>query len=98
MEVLIAKDTAAGSKSAYFINASATRPITLQVDGDLSSDEITIKGAGIDPTNETTLYDQDGVALVLSATKPVYTFYAPLRVNIAKGITSNAVGVMELKL
>lgn len=97
MRTLIAKSTDAKAKFAYLVTANATRPVTLQVDGALASETITVKGAGIDESDETTLYDSAGDALVLSAITPVITFYASVRLSITKPETTNAVGLMELQ-
>lgn len=96
MRELIEKTKLAVDAITYCAIASAEKPITLQIDGDLGSDTITVEGAGIVPTETTTLYDSSGTALQFIAATPVITFYAPARIVITKPTTTNAVGLMEL--
>ncbi len=82
----------------YMISASAERPVTLQIDGALGSDVIAVTGAGVVPTDETIIYDNAATpaALEFAAATPVLSFTAPIRLNITKPSTTNAVGLMEL--
>ena len=93
---LIQKTKLAVARFTHAVSANAQRPVTLQIDGTLGSDTIDVKGAGVVDTEETTLYDSNGDALQFSATNPLMSFYAPVRLSITKGATTNAVGLMEL--
>jgi hypothetical protein len=96
MKELIEKTTSAVARFTHLVSANANRPVTLQVDGDLGSDVIAVKGAGATDTEETTLYDSEGAVLQLAAATPMISFYAPVRLSITKPTTTNAVGLMLL--
>lgn len=96
MTTIFTKDKVADTETMY-ISASSHRPFTLQVDGALGTDEIAITGIGINGTDETTLCDASGDALVLSATIPRISFYEPIRVLLTKSVTTNDVGLMGIE-
>ena len=93
METIFTKDKLAQSKAAYTIEANMLRPVSLQVDGDLGSEEITISYSDFAGTGLTDAYDSDGNLLVLSQTKPHIAFYAPAKIQIDKPVTTNDVGL-----
>jgi hypothetical protein len=95
MDVILAKNLTAGT-SVQFIEASATNPVSFQVDGALAANVITFTLLGINGTDETAMYDAAGAVLVLSATIPLLSFDRPCRVLISKPITTNIVGLMKL--
>lgn len=96
MRELIEKTKLAVDVFTHAVTATAEKPVTLQVDGTLGSDVITVKGAGVVGTEETTLYDSSGDALQFATLTPWMTFYASARLSITKPSTTNAVGLMEL--
>lgn len=96
MRTLIEKTINAVPAFNYLVIASAEKPVTLQIDGDLGSNTIPVVGVGINGTDETNLYN-DGESLEFSSTNPVITFYAPIRTRITKGATTNPVGLMEIR-
>jgi len=91
MNVIFTKDKVADSV-VRFVRATATRPVTFQVDGTLGGDVITIKGIGINGADETALHTD----ITLTAAAPVIIFTYPIRVIIEKPITTNNVGLMEV--
>jgi len=88
---LIAKSTAAGSASYFFEKDSM-----VIADGDLGTDEITVTYLGLNDSDETDAYDQDGIALVISQTKPAVRITADVHVKFTKPITTNAVGLYRI--
>ncbi len=79
---------------------------SLQIDGDLGSDEIPVNLVGADLDDSLTgangtanqpLLDENGDAVVLSASSPnPMGFYRPASIQIVKPVTANNVGVMLL--
>jgi hypothetical protein len=97
MRELIEQTKLAVPVFTYFVNASAVNPITLQVDGALGSDVITVTGAGVVGTDETVLYAADNsTAIQFVAATPRISFDYPVRLAITKPTTTAAVGLMEL--
>lgn len=86
-DILIAQGTAAGThQQAFPANCS------IVADGDLSTDEVTFEIVG--PSGGlTTAYDADGVALILTGTKPNISLFAPIELKITKPLTTNEVGI-----
>jgi len=95
METIFTKDKVAATSEQY-IQASATHPISFQVDGDLGSDVITMTLIGINGSDETDLYDADGNIATLSQTKPLCAFDKPARVKFDMPVTTNNVGLMKV--
>ena len=93
MDIIFPKDKIAATDD-QFITASSGVPISYQVDGDLGTDVITITLLGINGTDETDLYDDEGNIATLSNVHPVCSFDKPLRVRISKPVTTNDVGLM----
>jgi len=95
MDIIFPKDKSAGSKEKFLIKASIVKPVSLQVDGDLGTDEITIKYSGIISTELTDAYDSDGNLLKFTQTNPHITFYSNARVQIDKPAgTANDIGLI----
>ena len=97
METIFTKDKLADTTD-FYVMGSAMHPVTLQVDGALGTDEITITGLGIDGTTETDLYDNAATPaiLVLSASIPRITLDYPARLKLTMPVTTNDVGLMEI--
>lgn len=94
---LIEKTTQAVARFTHIVSANAERPVTFQIDGDLGTDVIAVKGAGVVDSEETDLYDDEGLTVLqFAAETPVMSFYAPVRLSITKPLTTNAVGLMML--
>ena len=93
MTLIFPKNKVAATSPLY-VQATAQKPITLQVDGDLGSEEITIEGLGVDGVDTTTLYDCNGNELKLTATQPMLSFDKPARLFLTMPETTNDVGLM----
>lgn len=94
---LIQKTKLAVARFTHVVSANAERPVTLQIDGTLSTDVIAVKGAGVVDTEETDLYDDAGTTVLqFAAETPMMSFYAPVRLPITKPLTTNAAGLMLL--
>jgi hypothetical protein len=93
---LISKKTAAlsdGEGTYYFSKEDVDNFPTIIAFGDLGSDTIPIMYLGSDGTTLTQAYDDDGVALILSETKPAIPIKTSMQIKAVKGVTTNAVGV-----
>jgi hypothetical protein len=94
-EYIIAKATAAASSDTQFVDASPMNPVTFAVAGALGSDEIDVYVVDKDG-GTTTLYDSDGVAVVMTATTEPLSFYAPIWLKFTKAdVSAAAAGVMR---
>jgi hypothetical protein len=98
MEEIFTKDKLAQTRHMLPIRGTASNPypVSLQVDGALGSDVITITLIGIDGATETDAYDSSAAILTLSATTPVQTFYGPMDILISKPITTNDIGLKKV--
>lgn len=98
MQTIFTKDKLLQTRAMLPIKGPAGKeyPVSLQVDGALGSDVITITLLGIDDTTETDAYDgaSTPAILTLKANQPVHTFYGPMRILITKPTTTNDVGLM----
>jgi hypothetical protein len=93
MPPIFPKDRVAASKTGYRIVASMVQPKSLQIDGDLGEDEITVKYSGTIVTELTDAYDADGDLLSFTKYKPQMVFYANAIIQIDKPATANDVGL-----
>ncbi len=72
-------------------------PFTLQVNGDLATQVITISLWDLSDLTATDAYDAEGSILVLSQTKPTVTFYGPVVLKLSKPVTTNNVNVTVVR-
>lgn len=97
MKNLIAKKTGAnadGEGAYYFKKIDVEQYPTLQLMGDLESDEtIPIMYLGSDQETLTQAYDDDDIALAFSSTCTAIPMKRAMQIKAVKGDTTNAVGV-----
>lgn len=91
--VIFAKDKLAQVNPELYIGVENGKVRSLQVDGDLGTEEITIKYTGIDKTDLTDAYDADQLPLVLSQKVPSIPIFGSVRIHISKPVTTNDVGL-----
>lgn len=90
MEFIIPKQTAAATSQRYFTRGSL--PQTVQVAGDILTSTVAVNVmdgiGGVLP-----LYNDVGVAVVLSATSQPLKIDSPIALQFVKGVTANACGL-----
>jgi len=91
--VIFPKDKEARVNHDLYVKVKTGTIRSLQVDGDLGTDVITIKYTGIDKTDLTDAYDADGLILVLSQKIPSLPVYGSATLHISKPVTTNDVGL-----
>lgn len=92
-ELVFPKDKVARINPELHIKVNVGTVRSLQVDGDLGTDIITISYTGIDKTDLTDAYDADQLPLVLSQKIPSVPIFGNVVVHISKPITTNDVGL-----
>lgn len=92
-DIIFPKDKIARNLDEFHIKITNGEVPSLQVDGDLGTDVITIAYTGIVKTDLTNAYDADQLPLVLSQEIPSLPIYGSCVIKISKPVTTNVVGL-----
>ena len=91
MSVIITKRTAAKTEQRSFTKGSL--PATIIATGDLAANTIAVNVVDEESSAAKALYDELGVAVVISATSQPLGIDYPITLQFVKGITTNEVGL-----